>query len=138
MESGMQKGEAMLRKFGFLFVALVAIVIAATAYAFAASNTVPDMKAGAGSGTVTGYTVSGVIYNLDTADTTQLTSVEFDLDAAATSARIKLVTAGTTWYGCTNTASNHWLCAVSPTVNFSTVDELNVIAADTAIPTPTP
>ena len=125
----------MLRKFGFLFVALVAIVIAATAYAFAASNTVPATKAGAGIGVVSGYTVSGIIYHLDTADATQLTSVEFDLDAAATSARIKLVVADTTWYSCTNVV-NHWTCAVSPSVAFSTVDELNVVAADTAIPTP--
>ena len=136
-ESGMQKGEAMLKKFGVLFVVLVVLIIAATAYAFAASNTVPATKAGAGIGVVSGYTVSGIVYNLDTSDATQLTSVEFDLDAAATSARIKLVAAGTTWYSCTNVV-NHWTCAVSPTIDFSTVDELNVIAADTAIPTPTP
>ena len=129
----------MLRKFGILFVVLVVIVIAATAFAFAASNTVPAQKAGAGKGVVSGYTVSNISYNLDTADTTQLTSVEFDLDATATNTRIKLVSAGTTWYPCTNTV-NHWTCAVSPTIAFSTVDELNVIAADSnaAIPTPTP
>ena len=125
----------MLRKFRFLFVALIVIVIAATTYAFAASNTVPATKAGAGIGVVSGYTVSNIVYNLDTSNTTNLTSVEFDLDAAATTTRIKLVAAGTTWYSCSNTLL-HWTCAVSPSVALSTVDQLNVVAADVAIPTP--
>lgn len=119
----------MLRNFKVLFVLLAAIVVAVAAYAFAAANTVPDTMAGAGSGTISGYTVSAVVYNLNALDPTLLDSVEFTLSAAATQAKIKLVAAGSTWYDCTNTLNNDWTCATtSPAQSVETMDELNVVA----------
>ena len=43
-----------------LVVAVLAIAVASGVYAFAASNTVPNTTAGAGSGTISGYTVTNV------------------------------------------------------------------------------
>lgn len=119
----------MLRNFKVLFVVVIAVVLAVSAYAFAAANTVPDTQAGAGSGTISGYTVSNVVYNLNASDPTLLDSVEFTLDAAATSVQIKLVAAGSTWYGCTNVL-NDWTCdTTSPAQSVATMDELEVVAS---------
>ena len=54
-----------IRKFRYVAAALAAVAIAAGAYAFTASNTVPATNAGSGSGAITGYTVSNVAYTLD-------------------------------------------------------------------------
>ena len=56
----------MLRSLKVLFVLFTIVVITVATYAFADANTVPDTKAGDGSGTVSGYTVTGVVYNLNT------------------------------------------------------------------------
>lgn len=120
----------MFRNFKVLLVLLAAIVVAAAAYAFAAANTVPDTKAGAGAGTVSGYTVSAVVYNLNASDPTLLDSVEFTLSDAAVQVKIKLEAAGSTWYDCTNTANNDWTCdTTSPAQSVEDMDELNVVAA---------
>jgi hypothetical protein len=50
--------KAMLRNFKVLLIGLVVIVIASSAYAVAAANTVLATKAGDGSGAISGYTVS--------------------------------------------------------------------------------
>ena len=53
------------RKLRYILVALLAVIVAAGAYAFTASNTVPGTNAGSGSGTISGYSVSNVAYTLD-------------------------------------------------------------------------
>ena len=45
---------------------VVAAALATGAYAFTATNTVPDSQAGSGSGTISGYTVSAIAYQLNT------------------------------------------------------------------------
>ncbi|HVN16603.1 MAG TPA: hypothetical protein VMT73_12735 [Anaerolineales bacterium] len=117
----------MLRTFKVLLVALAVIAIAVSAYAFAASNTVPNTQAGDGSGTVSGYTVSAIAYNLNSTDPSTLDSVNFTLSAAATTVKIKLVNAGTTWYDCTVVTGNDWTCNTSG-VAVSTIDQLRVVA----------
>ncbi len=47
--------------------AAVAMLLSGGAYAFTASNSVPATAAGNGSGTISGYAVSGVTYTLSTA-----------------------------------------------------------------------
>ncbi|HET9906099.1 MAG TPA: hypothetical protein VFQ23_05650 [Anaerolineales bacterium] len=119
----------MLRNMKVLFVLLVAMVLAVSAYAFAAANTVPTTKAGTGAGAISGYTVSNVVYNLNTSDPTQLDSVDLTLDAAATNVQIKLVAAGSTWYDCTNGSGNNWSCdTTSPAQSVASMDELEVVA----------
>ena len=119
----------MLRNMKVLFVLLVAMVLAVSAYALAAANTVPTTKAGTGAGAISGYTVSNVVYNLNASDPTQLDSVDLTLDAAATNVQIKLVAAGSTWYDCTNGTGNDWSCdTTTPAQTVASLDELEVVA----------
>jgi hypothetical protein len=53
------------RRVAGLLVFLVASVIGVSAYAFTASNTVASHSAGAGSATVSGYTVASPTFDLD-------------------------------------------------------------------------
>jgi hypothetical protein len=69
---------------------LLTLLFAVAAYAFTASNTVPTSKAGDGSGAISGYSVSSVVYTLDAADPTMIQKVAFTLDAAATSVQASL------------------------------------------------
>ncbi len=117
----------MLRNFKVLLIVLAVIVIAVSAYAFAAANTVPATSAGAGSGTVSGYTITNVVYNLNATDPQNLDSVNFTLSAAATTVKIKLVAAGSTWYNCTVVLNNDWTCTTTG-ATVSSMDQLNVVA----------
>ena len=117
----------MLRNFKILFVLFVIVAISAAAYAFAASNTVPATKAGDGTGAVSGYTVTSVVYTLNGADPSTLDSVAFDLGAAATQVQVQLVAAGT-WYACTLDTGTVWECDTTG-LNVATIDQLRVVAA---------
>jgi len=110
-------------------IALIAFVFATVATAFAASNTVPSGSAGDGSGTISGYTVTNVQYNLNATNPANLDSVSFTLSAAATTVKIKLVAAGSTYYNCTNSGGNNWSCTTTG-ATVSPADELRVIAAN--------
>ena len=50
------------RSFGML---VIALILAASIYGFAAANTVPGTSAGDGSGAISGYTVSNIVYGLN-------------------------------------------------------------------------
>jgi hypothetical protein len=123
-----KRRHAMLRNLKVLSIISVVIVLAVSAYAFAAANTVPVTKAGDGSGVISGYTVSNVAYNLNTTDPSTIDSVDFTLSAAATQAQIKLVAAGSTWYTCSIVTGNDWTCDTTGAA-ISTMDELKVVAA---------
>jgi len=90
-----------------LLLVIVLVVLAATgAYVFTASNTVPNTNAGAGSGTISGYTITGVAYNLNSSVPTNIDSVTFTI-APTTAGTVKIqVVNGGTWYSCTNTAGS--------------------------------
>ena len=69
----------MARKFkGFLSV-LVILVLAASTYAFAAANIVPDSAAGYKASAVPGYTISNIVYDLNTANPTKLDKIIFNI-----------------------------------------------------------
>lgn len=118
----------MLRNLKVILLVLVVVVLAASAYAFAASNTVPATRAGDGSGTISGYTVTNVAYTLNSSDPSQLDAVSFTLDAAATTVKIKLVAAGSTWYSCTNSENSDWSCTTTG-ATVESMDELTVVAS---------
>lgn len=121
----------MLRNLKVMFVVMFVVVLAVGAYAFAAANTVPTSKAGAGSGVISGYTITNIDYNLNATDPTVLDSVDLTLSAAATTVKIKLVAAGSTWYNCTVVLANDWTCDTTvPAISLSTVDQLDVVAAE--------
>jgi hypothetical protein len=90
-----------------LLLVIVLVVLAATgAYVFTASNTVPNTNAGSGSGTISGYTISGVAYNLNSSNPNNIDSVAFTIaPVTAGTVKIQVVTGGA-WYSCTNTAGS--------------------------------
>jgi hypothetical protein len=84
---------------------VVAGAFGVAGFAFTASNTVPDTKAGDGSGTVTGYVVSTVHYGLDGTDPTKVNTVTFTLNSTPVAGSTLKTKLGTTWYSCTNAAA---------------------------------
>ena len=69
-----------------LLAAIAALAIAGGAYAFTASNTVPNTSAGAGSGTVSGYVVTNLHYNLNTTTPGNVDSLTFTISPVVLSA----------------------------------------------------
>ena len=65
-----------------LVVAALGAFVAFGASAFAAANTVNSSIAGDGSGTVSGYTVSGIHYNLDATNPANIDSIALTLSSA--------------------------------------------------------
>ena len=120
----------MVRNFKILFVVIVIAIISVASYAFAAANTVPNTKAGDGLGTVSGYTVTSVVYTLNATDPSTLDSVSFDLGAAAATGQVKVQLVATTgsWYACTLGTGTTWSCATTG-LTVSTIDQLRVVAA---------
>jgi len=124
------------RKILTLLGTLVAMLLLATAaYAFTAANVVSTTTAGDGHNTITGYTISNVVYTLDNTSPQNIASWQFDLGdavsgvgATASSVRSKLVSSSGTYTACVHGAFFHWTCtpATEPTV--ATADELRVIA----------
>ena len=109
---------------------IVAGVVASSAYAFTASNTVPTANAGSGSGAISGYTASAVVYTLNATTPTNLDQVAFTLTpAAAGTVKVQLAAAGA-WYACTNTAGS---VVCNPTVGtqatVAATSTLTVVAA---------
>ena len=117
----------MFKNLKVLLVVFVIVALSASAYAFAAANTVPDTRAGDGSGAVSGYTVTSIVYNLNATDPSTLDSVSFDLGAAATQVEAQLVASGS-WYTCTLDAGTVWECDTTG-LTVSTINQLRVVAA---------
>jgi len=64
-------------------VLLLALILSAIAYGFAAANTVPGSYAGEGEGAVSGYTITNVHYVLDVSvDPSVIDTVTFTTDVA--------------------------------------------------------
>lgn len=113
------------------FLLIIGILILTTAtYALAGANTVPVSKAGDGSGVISGYTVSAIHYILNAVPTT-IDSVTFTLNPAPVSGstmKIKLVSAGSTWYSCTNVTTS--VSCVTSGASVTSANELRVVVAD--------
>lgn len=78
------------------------LMLAVGAYGFTAANVVPTTKAGDGQGTVSGYTVSAVHYNLNSTTPTNVDSITFNLDSTPAAGSTLKVKVGGNWYTCTN------------------------------------
>ena len=80
------------------FTAACAVAVLAATDAYTASNGVPEATAGAGSGAISGYAISGVRYELEGAG---VSAVSFSLDPPeARSARVRVSPVGG-WFPCT-------------------------------------
>jgi hypothetical protein len=116
------------RRHRLLVVFAVAVVLGAGTYAFTAANTVPNTNAGSGSGTISGYTISNVQYQLEAANPANIDSVTFTLNANATVAKAKVVAASATYTDCTIAGGVNVTCDFSPNPTVLSADELSVIA----------
>jgi hypothetical protein len=88
-----RKGSAGRRNVAGLLVVVVASVIGVSVYAFTASNTVASHSAGAGSATVSGYTVASPTNYVFSGDGTKMEGVTFDLDKPASDVQVALTAA---------------------------------------------
>ncbi len=110
-----------------LAVALTGIVMASTA-----SNSVPTSKAGEGQGTITGYDISTVHYELNASDPSKIDAVTFKLDSApsvGSTIKVKVGTNSTSWYTCTTTAAAATCPTLSPPASVASANELKVVVA---------
>ncbi|MCU1379731.1 MAG: hypothetical protein JWN29_2714 [Acidimicrobiales bacterium] len=125
-------------------VAVVGLVVGVSgaiglaAFAFTASNTVPATTVGAGSGTVSGYTVSSVHYTLNTTTPVNIDSLSFTVAPVIPSTgtgkvvvSATLSVGGPTSYNCTsNTTGDTVTCATtSPQLTADKLNGLTVVAA---------
>jgi len=117
----------MFRSSKLFVIVLVVLVFATAAFAFAAANTMPvSTYAGEGSSVTSGYTVSNVVYNLNATTPSNVDSVTFSLNAAATNVKVRLVTTGS-YFTCTNVGLN-WTCNTAG-VTVAAADEFRVVAS---------
>jgi hypothetical protein len=115
------------RRRGVAIILAAAVAMAFAAYAFTASNTVPASNAGDGSGTISGYTISNVQYQLEAANPANIDSVTFTTSASAGTVKAKVVAASTTYTDCTGGPTS-WTCDLSPNPTVVSADQLRVIA----------
>ncbi len=126
------------RNISILIGSVAALAIAGGAYAFTASNTVPATTAGAGSGAVSGYTVTALHYNLNSTSPANIDSLTFTISPAVPSTgtgkviiSAALSTGGPTNYTCTtDTTGVTATCATtSPQLTAALVTGVTVVAA---------
>jgi hypothetical protein len=110
-------------------VTVIALLLAIGVYAFAASNTVPGSEAGAGSGAISGYTVSSVAYGLNASNPANIDSVTFSIaPTSAGTVKVQLASGGS-WYACTNTSGSVSCTTTSPQATVAAATQLDVVAA---------
>ena len=120
--------QALIGRSRVLGAIVVAVALATGAYAFTATNSVPNSSAGSGSGTISGYTVSNVQYQLNATTPSDIDSVTFTLSATATQARAKIVSGATPYTTCSIAGGVSVTCNFSPDIDITTADQLSVIA----------
>lgn len=122
-------------------VVLLALILSAVAYGFAAANTINgNADAGEGETTIAGYQVSNVDYTLNSSNPANFSSVGFNLyradgttNAPATTEVYVGIGDGSTTYWTTCTAGTlpAWSCDLtSSTVDVNAAVEFHVAAAD--------
>jgi hypothetical protein len=131
-ENGMRLASPR-RSTRLVVVLALALLAAVAVYGVAASNTVPNGQVGSGAGTISGYAVSDVTYTLNASTPSALDGVHLTLDDAASTVKVKLVSAGSTWYTCaldtsTTGEPNDWECDTTG-ATVASADELTVVAA---------
>ena len=126
------------RQISIVVAVVVAAVIGGGAYAFTASNTVPSTTAGSGAGTVSGYTVTNLHYNLNATSPANIDSLTFTISPVVPSTstgkvviQAALTVGGPTSYTCTtDTTGATVTCATtSPQLTAATLTGVTVVAA---------
>ena len=127
----------MFRNFKVLLLVLAILVIAGSAYAFAAQNTIADSAGGYKASTVPGYAVTNIAYDLDGIDPTIVDAITFDIAPSSGSAAaviVKVQTAsGGAWTDCTLSGagpSKSATCTYGALL-LENVTALNIVASST-------
>jgi len=110
---------------------LAAVVVAGTA--FAADNNVEDSYAGDGSGTVSGYDITDIDYNLAPSNPANIASVSFTTSPAVGDAEVRVsFDGGTNWLPAANCvdAGAVVTCTPASTVTVLSVTSLRIVIAD--------
>lgn len=133
----------MFRNLKVFLIVLVVLVVAASAYAFAAQNTVPDSAAGYKANVVPGYTVTNIVYDLDATDPTLVDAITFDIaptSGAVVAAIVKVQTvAAGAWTDCSLVAGVAPSMDVTCTfgaLELEDVTALNIVASSSTDPAP--
>jgi len=115
------------RSFGML---VLALILAASVYGFAAANTVEATSAGDGATAISGYNIVSVNYSIfGDSDPSDIDAISFDLQATVASVWVSLDN-GANWTDCTGSISGTTVsnCAMSVAVTSAT--QLRIVAAD--------
>ena len=116
----------------------IGLLIAGGAYAFTASNTVPSATVGAGTGAVSGYTITSIHYSLNATTPTNIDSVSFVISPVVPSTSsgkvvisAALSTGGPNSYTCTTdtTGANVTCATTSPQLTAALLTGITVVAA---------
>ena len=111
---------------------VLAVVLSAATYGFAAANTVPNGVAGEGEGVISGYVVTNVNYTLDSSNPTAFASVSFDLGAPASQLYVGIGNGPSIYWtdNCSNVGTV-WTCILgASTVNVHDATSLHISAAE--------
>lgn len=112
-------------------VVLLALILSAVAYGFAAGNTVNATDAGEGEQTISGYSVD-VSYNLNTSNPTLVDSVDLTLSpTTATDVQVNFDSVTADWNEATCTGSGgSWTCSFAAPVSVDALDYIQVVAVE--------
>lgn len=120
-------------------VVLLALILSAVAYGFAAANTINggnDTYAGEGSGAISGYDVIDIQYTLDSNYPSNITAVQFDLQETANTVRAGVdddpapAVADIKWADSCSNSGTVWTCTFSTNIPTTLgADNLYVIAS---------
>ena len=126
------------KKWSIVAAVAIALAIGGGAYAFTASNTVPATTAGAGTGVVSGYTITNLHYALNATTPANIDSLTFTISPVVPSTSTgkviisaTLSTGGPSVYTCTtDTTGATVTCATtSPQLSVSLITGVTVVAA---------
>lgn len=107
-------------------------VLAVSAFGFAAANIGPgETQAGESDETISGYTISGVKYNLVATNPQQIESVEFAASPAIVATDSVFVQLdGNGWTDCSGVSGSPVTCTLSSPVNVLDADNFQLIITE--------
>jgi hypothetical protein len=104
-------------------------VVSGTAYAYTAANTVSSSNVGSGSGTINGYSLSGLAYTLNANDPRNVDQVSFTLSPTNAQTVKAQLAASSSWYTCTNSSGSVTCTTTSPQATAAGSTQLTVVSA---------